>query len=178
MIIYRDGNVLAFDELYSRYEKRLFSFLCRRLPGNESLALDVFQLTWLKLHSARANFDKAQKVSGWLFTIAINTLRDEIGEAWNRYSREFDENETHQGTANDTPLVNLEREELREMVDGVLARLPGHQREAIVLSDIEGFSSKEIAEMMGISDGAVRQLIFRGRKEFAELFRALGARSA
>ena len=178
MILYREGRVSAFNELYARHESRLFSFLKRRISSDDALSLDVFQLTWLKVHSARNTFDQSQKFSNWLYTIAINTLRDELGEAWRRYSQEFEEDQVYQETEINSPLKTIELSALREVIESALQTLAPHQREAIILSDMEGFSSKEIAEMMKLSDGAVRQLIFRGRKELTVLLSEYGAKSA
>jgi RNA polymerase sigma-70 factor (ECF subfamily) len=175
---YKSGDGSAFDELYNRYEKRLFAFLNRRIPGNEAMALDVFQLSWLKVHASRDKFDSKFKFSSWIYTIAMNSLRDELGEAWKRYGQELHENEAYSEAEIESPLAAAERGELREVIESALQMLSAPQREAIILSDLEGFSSKEIAQMMELSDGAVRQLIFRGRKELLVLFDKQGLKSA
>lgn len=167
MRLYCEGDIPAFDELYRRYENRLFSFLRRRVSDNEAIALDVFQLTWLKVHTARESFDRTLRFSSWIFTIAVNTLRDEMGEAWKRYRQEIDENEIYANSESESPLEIIEREEVREKIESALQKISIPQREAILLSDLEGFSSKEIASIMGLSDGSVRQLIFRARRELS-----------
>ena len=177
MELYRKGDASAFDVLYGRYENRLFTFLKHRIPRDQSTALDVFQLTWLKVHAARDKFDLSQKFSGWFYTIAVNTLRDELGEAWRKNAREFEEEE-HSEVEEESPLKWAELGELRDKLESVFHELSSHQREALILSDIEGFSSKEIARMMKLTDGAVRQLIFRGRKEMSALLVKKGVRSA
>lgn len=163
MISYRNGDQGSFQELYSRYEKRLHGFMMRRLsPNRKSMITDLFQITWLKVHQAKNRFNPSQKFSNWFFTIALNTLRDHLKESRHKFEVDLDEKtlaaEGDEATKND-PIL---REELRSLEASLASLNPSH-REILLLSDWEGFPSKEIAEMVKLSDGAVRQILLRAR---------------
>ncbi len=162
MTAYGAGNAMAFQLLYARYEDRLLGFFRRRLSSRQqSIAPDLFQATWLKVHQARTKFDRTHKFTSWFFTIALNTLRDFVGEARHRFEAELsDEVLSHTASSTSEELTH----ELKHL-ETLLDRLPSLQREVILLSDWEEFSSKEIAAMYATSDGNIRQMISRTRKQ-------------
>jgi RNA polymerase sigma-70 factor (ECF subfamily) len=172
MAAYATGEDRAFAELYARYQSKLFGFFSRRLPSHHgSLAADLFQKTWLKLHLARSRFDPDQKFSTWIFTIAMNCLRDELGAAYARIEVADSENISDMPDPGDLE-ERIVRSEDFKRAEVILAKLPGAQREALLFSEWDGLSAREIGEVLKVSEGAVRQLIFRARerlrKELAE----------
>ncbi len=159
---YTTGSAESFEQLYERYEFRLMGFFGRRLSApSRSMATDLFQITWLKVHQARDRFDPAQKFSSWIFTIALNVLRD--------YGREL--SSTLKTTSlNDremeapTPTLSaLTAQELKDL-EHEIQNLPIEWREVLLLSDWEGFASQEVAAMKGLSEANVRQILSRARK--------------
>ena len=167
MTLYAQGSTAAFQQLYSRYEAKLYGFLRRRLSGkHQSAADDLFQLTWLKAHKNRKTFDPQHKFSSWIYTIALNSLRDysklirheiERGGVEDQAEKVSEANETSQ----EQELLN---KEILNKVNEVLEELPQVQRDILILSDWEGFDSKAIAKMLKVSDGAVRQKLLRARR--------------
>lgn len=160
---YAGGSERAFAELYGRYEPRVFGFLSKRLsPRQKYLASDLFQKTWLNAHSGRKGFDPSKTFSSWIFTIAINTLRDHLSlkeERANKTSLEDAmEPASHHNQEDD-----LLREHEKKLIHGMIESLPPMQKEVILLCELEGFTSSDAAMMMQLSDGAVRQLLFRAR---------------
>ncbi len=161
---YAKGNEEAFGMLFRRYSSKLTLFLSVRLGKKRShLREELYQKTWLKIHSARKTFDAAKSFSTWFYTIALNTLRDEIDLAIEKLTHdEFtDDHQTHSPQTSESECI---LKESAERVYLLLSKLPESQRTAILLSDRDELSSKEIAETMGMSDAAVRQLISRARK--------------
>ena len=69
----------------------------------------------------------------------------------------------------DDPMRDFEARERKEILDAAIQKLPENQKKAIVLSKYEGFSNKEIAEIMGLSVSAVEALIHRARKKLHDL---------
>lgn len=164
----RGGDAAAFAELYRRYESRLFGFLVRRLSSMQRPVVeDLFQKTWLKVHQARDRFRSEERFSPWVFSIAMNALRDE----WRLLStrKELFDDEEHdsvqglQDPADDAEEKLSLKEDLSRL-DAALVTLPDAQREALLLSDWEGFSSIEVAKILKVSDAAARQLVSRARK--------------
>ncbi len=171
MKAYAVGNKEAFSVLYDRFEGRIFQFLKNRLPSKHRTILpDLFQLTWYKVHKSRASFDANQKFSTWLFSIAINTLRDYIGEA--RHKKEL---ELESASSSEMGSVHIEDELIarldRNSIQLLLNRLPIRLKEVLLLADGEGFEPKEIGEILGLSMGATRQLLYRARKEIQAVFK-------
>ena len=171
MHAYASGDARSFQILFSRYEKRLRSFFRHRLNAFQQISIeDLFQITWLKIHQARGKFDREQKFSSWAFTIAINTIRDHAREA--RWKHERISDTIDQTVASEENSQSVLQWIDRDFLDRAIKKLDGGIREILILSDIEGFSSKEIAKMHNKSDAAIRQILVRARhqlKEFSEL---------
>jgi RNA polymerase sigma-70 factor (ECF subfamily) len=149
----------AFSLLYRRYESKLYGFFLRRLnPDHREVAPDLFQKTWLKIHHARHRFDREQKFSTWMYSIALNVLRDQLRVA--PLGDEIPE------LAADTDVEQeLSVKEDLGRLEEALALIPENHREALILSEWEGFSSQELAKILGITDAAARQMISRARKK-------------
>ena len=171
MIAYASGNEGSFGKLYKRYEARLYGFLFSRLsPKLRNLASDVFQKTWLNVHNGRKGFDPSKKFSTWIFTIAINALRDQISLKEERAPIDaLDESLPLASESNQEK--EFEREELKQKLRKKIDDLPPMQREAVLLYELEGFSSAEVAGIMKLSDGAIRQLLFRARSTIKQKWR-------
>lgn len=164
MRAYALGDESAFQNLYSRSAEKLYRFLWVRLGAAQGhLAEELFQRTWLKIHQARRSYDPSKKFSTWLFTIALNSLRDAVGAAHEKLPHgEFQEElAQHSEPSGEEACI---RRDLIAQIHAFLFTLPESQRTAILLSDEEGLSSQEISEIMQVSDGAVRQLIRRARQ--------------
>ncbi len=166
MTEYASGrSAAAFSELYRRYESRLYGFFLRRLSAkNRTVASDLFQKTWLKVHGARARFDGDQKFSTWVFSIALNTLRDEWRTS--RVTEELgDASEAESVPVSDDAEHRLDLKQDLSRLESALSRIPEIQRDALILVEWEGFSSKELAQALGISEVAARQTVSRARKK-------------
>jgi RNA polymerase sigma-70 factor (ECF subfamily) len=171
MSAYASGNEHAFSELYNRYEPRIYGFLLNRLSlKHKDLCSDLFQKTWLSIHSSRKSFDPTKKFSSWIFTIALNALRDHLS-----LKAEKAEKTSLEDTLEISSDHNQEQEllaaELRRNIRAVIDQLPATQKEVVLLCELEGFSSADVATMMNLSDGAVRQLLFRARGTIKKIFK-------
>jgi RNA polymerase sigma-70 factor (ECF subfamily) len=164
---YRKGDERAFTILFGRYSARLTAFLRYRLGSRKKhLVEEIYQKTWLKLHAGRKSFDPDQKFSTWFYTIALNTLRDELGSRYEKTPHD----EVSETLVDPQP-TGEERYLSKEAflhVEALLKFLTGPQKTALLLSDGEELSSKEIAEVMRISDASVRQLVSRARRVIRE----------
>lgn len=164
MQAYQQGNIEAFEALYDRYRNRLERFLRFRLSAAHRHFLDdLFQITWMKIHRSRKNFDLKQKFSTWLYQIALNSLRDHV--SLKHFNEEIivDEIEANPSFSEDpTFRIDFERAKL------YLEKLPHIQREIILLSDLEGFTSTEIARMLNMKEDAIRKVLSRVRKKLRE----------
>ncbi len=152
----RAGYEPAFEAIVDRYRRPLLRYARRLLPAER--AEDVVQLAFVNAYEAIRRDSRELDLRPWLYRIAhnaaLNALRDrglhhaELADDWDGVER---------------PEQAVERREgLRDVVDAVQA-LPERQRDAIVLRELEGRSYEEIAGTLGVTDGAVRQLLNRAR---------------
>lgn len=128
--------------------------------GNLSDGEDVVQESYMKAHRALTSgqFDGRSSVTTWLHRIVTNTAID----ALRARARRPLGSDTVERAAWDGASAMEARLALAEL-DDMLADLPADQRAALVLKTVEGLSAKEIAESMDTTEGAVEQLLVRGR---------------
>ena len=161
MACYQNGDEKAFGTLFGRYEARLYIFFLRRL-GDETVTADLYQKTWLNVHRNRHRYDAGRPFRVWLFSIAYNVLKDE----WKRRAAASEVPtgelpETGTGDSESPVEGGLERAELKSVVARAMNALPDGQRDILLLSKFEGLGYDEIAEIVGLSVGAVKQKAHR-----------------
>ena len=151
------GHERAFEALVLRYRRALLGY-CRRLPLSGGLAEDALQQGLLQAWLALQSGTEVRDPKPWLYRVVRNAalnMRRNAGHEHGELS------ETLRGS--DAPEVDLAR---RTAVRGVLAglvALPENQREALLRTAVEGHSHEQVAAELGLSDGAVRGLVYRAR---------------
>jgi len=142
------GDPKAFQELFGRFERDIFT-LAYRLLGNREDAEDVTQeVAWI-LWSKIKSFRNESSLSTWLYRVTANTALQVL-----RKKRKIIYVEPSAHTAEDMHL----------MLEMAVMDLPENQRALIVLRDIYNFPIKEIAKMLDISEENVRVQLHRARK--------------
>jgi RNA polymerase sigma factor (sigma-70 family) len=162
----RDGNERAFEAIVHRYHRPLLRYCLRLLPA--SRAEDAVQQAFVSAHRAIHAGDAELNLRPWLYKIAHNSalnLLRQNGFDHDQVSEEIDGVET--------PPQAFERGERLRTVVAAVQELPDRQRDAIVLQAVEGRSYDEIAAELGVTDGAVRQLLNRARTTLREAAAAL-----
>src|SRR3954462_14203272 len=152
----RAGSDPAFEAIVERYRRALMRYVSRLLSPER--AEDVVQQAFVKAYEAMHRNSAELNLRPWLYRIAhngaLNALRD-------RGAAHEERSDTIDGV--ERPDQAFERTVgLRELVVAV-QELPDRQRSAILLREMEGRSYEEIATALGVSDGAVRQLLNRAR---------------
>lgn len=181
MLMYRDqGARQAFEELVHRYERELYSYLCRYLDDVE-LAEDAFQQTFLQVHLKCDQYDADRKVRPWLYTVATNQAIDAQRRTRRHRMLSLDrrlgddaENET--GSLVDLlaqdepgPAEALEASEDRDYVRNVLAQLPEAMREVVTLIYYQGLKYREAAEVLSLPVGTVKSRMHGAIEKLNEL---------
>jgi RNA polymerase sigma-70 factor (ECF subfamily) len=156
------GDRAAFEQIIIRYESRVMTLAVRLLGGRDD-APDVAQEVFLRAFKYLHRVDPGKPLEPWLFRIAVNVCRDLLRRRMRRQTT-FVEVEPAEpiDRAND-PCSGLERKQQRVMLQRALERLPEKERLAIVLRDIEGLSTAEVAAILQSSETTVRSQISRGR---------------
>jgi RNA polymerase sigma factor (sigma-70 family) len=157
----REGNDRAFEAIVHRYHRPLLRYCGRFLTPPR--AEDAVQQAFVNAFSALRSGDAEMNLRPWLYRIAhnsaLNVLR-QAGADTVPVSEEIDGVET--------PPQALERGERLRSVVAAVRELPARQRDALVLQALEGRSYDEIAVELGVTDGAVRQLLNRARTTLRE----------
>ncbi len=151
----------AFEALYTRYRIRLYNFI-RRFIGDQSSAEDIFQETFLRVYRERHRYEPRAAVSTWLYTIARNLCLHEISKRSRRQpgSEHTGIMAAHSSPSED-PLAQLELTETAARVARAVALLPPAEREVLILARYEGLPHRQIAAVVGKSEGAVRIALSR-----------------
>lgn len=168
-----DGDTEAFNDLVERHQSRAYN-LCVRMLGDADAAADVAQDAFISaykhLPSLRGEFRP------WLMRIVANGCRDVLRSQKRRPSvsldLERDDDDTPAMQIADTgdgPEAALMKSELQKTIAVALGEIPDDQREVIILSDIQGLSYQEIADMTGINIGTVKSRLNRARSRLREL---------
>jgi len=176
----REGELIAriiggekelFHELVRPYERMVYLTVFSILK-NETDAEDAAQEAVINAYRHLDSFRAESKFSTWLTTIAINEGRKRLRRAKGATFESIDEQEEDKGgDYTPAPLTDwreipqnvLERKELREALRKAIAELPDKYRQVFILRDLEGFSTEDTAQMLGISIATVKVRLHRAR---------------
>ena len=157
------GDSRIFEEIYRRFGDRMKSIAWNHL-GNVSDAEDAVQETFLKIHRAATTFTGEASFATWAFLILVNTCYDVLRRRRRRVEEAPIEDvvETAERTA---PSVDdAKRMTLKKLLD----ELPKQRRTVFTLFEIEGLSHAEIGQILGISEGNSKWILFATKKELQE----------
>lgn len=164
MKLISDGNRQAFQEVYQRYGAIVFGYSIRILK-DRSTAEDTAQEVWIKTVRLDSSYRGEGSLKGWLLKItrhtALNFFRSQKNVVL-QSGTEMDANQDN-GTAQELENNLLKSFEVSRIV-GLLQELPDAQRVALLLWISEHLTYEEIASEMGLSESAVKSLIFRARR--------------
>jgi len=159
----------AFEQLYRAHAPRLFGLACRMVGRNE--AEDLLQDILLTAYRKLALFRGESSLGTWLFRLATNQCLDYLRSKRARFALLTDtmdeEPETNRAAAG-AILGVLDRMDLEKALES----LPPGCRAVFVLHDVEGREHREIAELMGISDGTSKSQLHKARMRLRGLLAA------
>jgi RNA polymerase sigma-70 factor, ECF subfamily len=174
MARYAEGHDESFAVVYARIGMRLLRFL-RRLSGADDVASDLLQETLLRMHLARAAFRPGAAVLPWSYTIARNVFLDRARSRKHAALSLDQLEESGVPEPGQSPRAESEvlAKESARAVERALARMSDARREAFVLVRFEGLSVADAAEIIGVSENAVKLRAFQAyeaiRAELARL---------
>lgn len=164
----RDGDDSAFAVLVARYERKLLRVLYR-LVHDEELARDLAQETFWKVYNRLDRFDTSRRFGPWLFRVGVNLGLDQLRRHDGPPASSIDRPRPGAARAIDVPDPDPRlREELVQEVRFVLDRLPVPYRTILVLRDLEGFSSAEVAAIVGRREATIRWRLSKARDLFRQ----------
>jgi RNA polymerase sigma factor (sigma-70 family) len=152
----RAGYEPAFETIVERYRRPLTGYVRRILPAER--AEDAVQQAFVNAYEAIRRDDSELHLRPWLYRIAHNTALNGLRD------RSFAEQPLDEGVDRvERPDQAFERRQGLAQVIAAVQELPERQRDAIVLRELEGRSYEEISAALGVTGGAVRQLLNRAR---------------
>ena len=146
-----EGDFEAYGELYSIYLDRIYRYVFHQVKDKmtaEDITEEVFIKAWKAIDSCRG---KEQTFLPWLYRIAQNQVIDNLRSRRKQPTIEIETVDTAGG-----PQLEAEEDWERQELLGMIACLPQNQRQVIILKFIEGLDNREIADIMGKSQGAIR----------------------
>ena len=164
----RRGDVYSFDEIYKKYNKKIYSFSLKFLKNKED-AENVVQELFLNLWRKRADLKDQYNFDSYLFTITYNMIR--------KHFRKLQREEKyHADYGKSIPLVDdstntdVEYNNLIELAEAAINHLPARQKEVYHLSMKKGLTSKEISIKLGISKRTVENHKHRAKAYLRKAF--------
>lgn len=172
------GDENAFNIIVSRYKNGLYMFL-RRFLNDKHMVEDVFQETFLQLFSSRDHFDTSRPLKPWLFTIAANKAKDTIrkiqrnkamtiGTAVSDEQMSFQDVLDSMASRDNIPTNDLERNEAAGQVREVIAEMPEHLKEILILAYFNKFTYKQMASALKIPIGTVKSRLHTAVNRFTK----------
>ena len=159
---------IRFRSIYSTYYPKIVRYL-NRIVG-EPEAQDVAQEVFVKVHAALDTFRGESSISTWIYRIATNAAMDHLRSRGARGRKEIgdtdDSMEDRVESAKDEhpgPDAALIKKDMNECIQEIINKLPEKYKTILVLSDIEGLTNAEIAEVLGITLDTVKIRLHRSR---------------
>jgi len=160
----------TFNEIYAEYHPMILRYL-KRIVGPDD-AEDLSQEVFGKINKGLDKFQGRSSLSTWIYRIATNTAIDKSRSATTKFEGKhnaFDDDtslESFDAPVAPAPPVTDQlviRKEMNDCINEFIDNLPRDYKTVIVLSDLEGFANKEIAEVLGISLDNVKARLHRAR---------------
>lgn len=164
------GDTAAFEQIMIHSQQRVMAMTWRIL-GNEADARDASQEVFIRVYKYLGRFKQDQDFFAWLYRITVNVCRD-IAKKRQHHSDRFtsfdtgaDEGAFAVAALQDDADEVLIHTQQRELIARAMATLPDRERASIVLRDVEGLATDEVARIMNSSSTTVRSQISSARKK-------------
>lgn len=168
----KNDDEFIYKYVFDQYSRMVYG-VCFRMSGNKEEAEDVTQDVFIKVFNSINSFREDSKLSTWIYQITVNTCLNRLRrkKAINFLSLNFwedEKGENEMAADNLTPRDEIEKSEIRKIVQDAINTLPAKQKSAIILSRYEELTYKEVAKIMGVSLSSVESLLFRAKENLAK----------
>ncbi len=179
MLSCRDGDEGAFEVLYRRYEKPIFSFIYR-IVMSAADAEELCQETFFKVVRAKKKYQVSGKFKTWLFRIALNLCHDRLRRMKFRshisldapvFSQDSQDIQLQQSICRSSsdPVKYVEKDEMKTLVQQAFTMLPEKERTVVILKEYHALKFSEIADIMNCPVGTVKSLNHRGHQKLIKV---------
>lgn len=158
------GSQQAFTELVERYNKRAY-WVAYNLVGKEQDAIDITQEAFIRVFKSLHRFDENYRFYTWFYRIVTNLAVDHLRKHRKRSKVSLNDVGDLDSDA-PSAYEHVRKQEVAGRVRHVLDRLPTPYRTAMVLRELEGFTAKEVADIVDSTHATVRWRLHRARELF------------
>ena len=152
---------------WKELERHLRPYLARRVASSADID-DLLQDIFVRMHRGLASLQDEERFGGWVYRVANNAIVDNARRRA-RSPEVGSDDELAAGAIADDATGQLQSD-LGECVALFVGRLPSPYREAVTLTELEGLSQREAAEMLGISVSGMKSRVQRGREKIRRMF--------
>lgn len=164
------GNMPAFEEIYRRHHRRIYS-LCLRMLQNTTEAEDLTQEVFIQLYRKISTFRGDSAFTTWLHRLTINQVLMHFRKRSPKFEKITDEGEipvqVTLGTENPKKMSIIDKIAL----ENAIAQLPLGYKNVFVLHDIEGYEHEEVAKILGCAVGTSKSQLSKARLKLRKLLK-------
>lgn len=164
------GDMAAFEELYRRHHRRVYS-ICLRMLQSTSEAEDLTQDVFIQLYRKIGSFRGDSAFTTWLHRMTVNQVLMHFRKRTVKFEKTTEEGETPDqivsGTGNPHKMQIVDKIAL----DNAIEQLPAGYKSVFVLHDVEGFEHEEVARILGCSVGTSKSQLHKARLKLQKLLK-------
>ncbi|HXH69684.1 MAG TPA: RNA polymerase sigma factor [Pyrinomonadaceae bacterium] len=162
------GNIVAFEEIYQRHHRRVYS-ICLRMLQNATEAEDLTQDVFIQLYRKIGSFRGDSAFTTWLHRLTVNQVLMHFRKRNVKFEKTTEEGETPVqvvgGTENPRKMPVVDK----IAIENAIAQLPNGYRNVFVLHDVEGYEHEEVAKILGCSVGTSKSQLHKARLKLRKL---------
>jgi RNA polymerase sigma-70 factor, ECF subfamily len=164
------GNMVAFEEIYKRHHRRVYS-ICLRMLQNASEAEDLTQDVFIQLYRKIGSFRGDSAFTTWLHRMTVNQVLMHFRKRTVKYEKVTEEGETPDQVVAGS--VNPEKMQIVDKIalESAIAQLPDGYKNVFVLHDVEGYEHEEVARILGCSVGTSKSQLHKARLKLQKLLK-------
>jgi RNA polymerase sigma-70 factor (ECF subfamily) len=164
------GNMAAFEEIYQRHHRRVYS-ICLRMLQNSYEAEDLTQDVFIQLYRKIGSFRGDSAFTTWLHRMTVNQVLMHFRKRTVKFEKTTEEGETPvqlvPGTENPFKMPIVDKIALENAID----QLPAGYKNVFMLHDVEGFEHEEVAKILGCSVGTSKSQLHKARLKLQKLLK-------
>jgi len=163
-----NGNMMAFEEVYNRHHRRVYS-ICLRMLQNATEAEDLTQDVFIQLHRKIGSFRGDSAFTTWLHRLTVNQVLMHFRKRNVKFEKTTEEGETPVqvvgGTENPRKMPVVDK----IAIEDAIGKLPNGYKNVFVLHDVEGYEHEEVARILGCSVGTSKSQLHKARLKLRKL---------
>ena len=171
MLKVKEGDIDRLGLLFERYKRPLYGFFYNMSKDGE-LAEDLVQNVFVRILKYRYLFRGDGDFKTWMFHIARNVNHDNFRKDKIRHKDSIEDWEDHLRDDNDS-VASIQKDEELKLLSMAMDRLPEEKRELLLLSKYQDKKYKEIGEILGCTEGAVKVKVFRALQDLKAVYKQL-----